>query len=841
MKLPAILSFLCVSVLGLSAQSVPGSWTILPMQGTAITDITETPSTVFYISAHDSRYGFDNALYIYDKESGENSYAAPGSTISDGGVAYLKYNKAGKYTACAYTNGNIDLIYDSGKIVNMPEIKESRVTGSKAINDISFGDGRMYVATDFGIVIYDDKNHVVKESGIYNTPVQKIARMGDKLLIYGFLDESNPSLKVLLEAPVDGRHNTLSRFSLLRSNIGITDWIIPGDNFYITLDNAGGNYSAVRVDIADGGNFSFTNIAAVPGASQFKICDSGYYCAGSDRIVFFDEEGNLSSTKMVDRGGLQGPAALWNSSMKSVWCATGNSIGNYDFSSGMPRTLSGPFEAEGAKTFNNAFVVNSPDGSRAYINGVGQSEYHPLGNPDRGMETPYLLASYDWESGTITNEYPEVKEQFSSVSQAEYNTYKVDALYGGPTRTLVDPVDPTLIYHANHYDGLMLIRDREVVFRFHDKNSPLFTRGGVARVNDLAFDSMGNLWVGLWRGTTSSSTSSSGVYKVLTKDKLELARTNPEALTEKDGTGQYKHWQQPAWVESDNGKCDIHLAFSGNKGLKVDGSWNDQLVGIDTKGTPEVSDDSYIRYTGYTDQDGTTTNPSMQGCIAVDRSGWFWIGTNAGIYIVKDISQIGQSSGTLSAVRPKVARDDGTDYADYLLSSEKIYCIEVDANNNKWIATSNSGLYYVNSDGTKILGRFDKSNTPMRTNEVTTVICNPYGNDVLVGSREGLYVYGSTTSPAAEDYSDVKVYPNPVRPEYGGWVTIEGLMGDSLVKIADASGNVVWSGQSEGGTCSWDGCDAAGNRVHSGVYMIFASQNSDGSSSGAVAKIVVIN
>lgn len=66
-------------------------------------------------------------------------------------------------------------------------------------------------------------------------------------------------------------------------------------------------------------------------------------------------------------------------------------------------------------------------------------------------------------------------------------------------------------------------------------------------------------------------------------------------------------------------------------------------------------------------------------------------------------------------------------------------------------------------------------------------------------------------------------------------------MDDSLVKIADMAGNVFFSGRSEGGMISWDGCDAAGNRVRSGVYLVFASQNATGSNSGVVTKIMVVN
>ena len=78
-------------------------------------------------------------------------------------------------------------------------------------------------------------------------------------------------------------------------------------------------------------------------------------------------------------------------------------------------------------------------------------------------------------------------------------------------------------------------------------------------------------------------------------------------------------------------------------------------------------------------------------------------------------------------------------------------------------------------------------------------------------------------------------------PDYTGLITITGLMDKSLVKIADSAGNVFWQTVSEGGMVVWDGCDASGSRVKSGVYFVFASQNASGSSSAVVTKILVIN
>ena len=117
--------------------------------------------------------------------------------------------------------------------------------------------------------------------------------------------------------------------------------------------------------------------------------------------------------------------------------------------------------------------------------------------------------------------------------------------------------------------------------------------------------------------------------------------------------------------------------------------------------------------------------------------------------------------------------------------------------------------------------------------------CNPNSNSVYVTTPAGLYEYFSDSSPAEPTYDNVFAYPNPVRPEYGGSVTIKGLMDNSLVKITDASGNVLAQLKSTGGMVTWDCCDQYGNAVKSGVYLVLCSQAS-GSGKAAVTKIAVI-
>ena len=86
---------------------------------------------------------------------------------------------------------------------------------------------------------------------------------------------------------------------------------------------------------------------------------------------------------------------------------------------------------------------------------------------------------------------------------------------------------------------------------------------------------------------------------------------------------------------------------------------------------------------------------------------------------------------------------------------------------------------------------------------------------------------------------NVYAYPNPVKPDYNGLITVVGLSMNADVKITTSSGALVTQGKSNGGTFIWDGNDSSGKRVASGVYMVMTAKE-DGSK-GCVCKIAIVN
>lgn len=283
----------------------------------------------------------------------------------------------------------------------------------------------------------------------------------------------------------------------------------------------------------------------------------------------------------------------------------------------------------------------------------------------------------------------------------------------------------------------------------------------------------------------------------------------------------------------------VRFIIKGNFIVYADNEWKTKLTILDTKGTlTDKSDDDVKIISTFVDQDGKSIDIGFIFNIVEDKNGKIWLGTNTGVCVINSLEAAFKGNNIVNRI--KVPRNDGTNLADYLLDGVYVSSIAVDGANRKWIGTTTSGLYLVNADGSEILEHFSTENSPLTSDEITSVVCSTDDNRVFIGTKKGTLVYESDAAPSQDDYSDVYAYPNPVRPDYSGHVTVVGLMDNSLVKITDSMGNLVYSGRSTGGMFVWDGLNSEGSRVNTGVYYVFASQNENDKSSGCVTKILVV-
>ena len=249
-------------------------------------------------------------------------------------------------------------------------------------------------------------------------------------------------------------------------------------------------------------------------------------------------------------------------------------------------------------------------------------------------------------------------------------------------------------------------------------------------------------------------------------------------------------------------------------------------------------DETIVRFDRFVNQDGSSLGDYVVvNCICEDLNGNIWIGTNMGpVYITTNE----MSDNSLGVIQYKVPRNDGTDYADYLLAGNEITCMAVDKAGRKWFGTNGNGVYLISADNNTQEQHFTTDNSKLLSNTIESIAINDQTGEIFFGTERGLcsYVSDATQTNTEMNKDNVWAYPNPVTPEYNGLITVTGLTLNADVKILSANGALVAEGRSNGGTFTWDGNDQKGRRVASGVYMVVTA-TSDGNK-GTVCKIAII-
>jgi len=251
----------------------------------------------------------------------------------------------------------------------------------------------------------------------------------------------------------------------------------------------------------------------------------------------------------------------------------------------------------------------------------------------------------------------------------------------------------------------------------------------------------------------------------------------------------------------------------------------------------DPSTNQVVKYSSMSNQDGINFVAYAAQCGCEDKEGNIWIGTDMGpVYLDKERI----ADNTLGVIQYKVPRNDGTNYADYLLANININCIVVDGAGRKWFGTDENGAYLISADNNTQVQHFTTDNSKLLSNRIESIAINPATGEVFFGTDKGLcsYVSDATESNTEMTTDNVWAYPNPVTPEYAGLITIVGLSYNADVKILSANGALIAEGKSNGGSFTWNGCDQKGRRVASGIYMV-ATAKSNGEK-GTVCKIAII-
>jgi hypothetical protein len=373
---------------------------------------------------------------------------------------------------------------------------------------------------------------------------------------------------------------------------------------------------------------------------------------------------------------------------------------------------------------------------------------------------------------------------------------------------VIDPTDVSHVVGGSNGYGIIDFKDGSVLSITDEKNSilkPVPGYGhGYVNVMGVDIDTDGSLWV-------STNFSNEPVYRRKSDGEWESIEL------------QYKNFG----VETRVG--DILATSNGQIWLLIQ---NDGVLVFSADRENSVSE----RFFAVINQEGDLLDRVYS--LAADKDGNIWVGTNKGPAEFFNTDQV-FDDGNIIAYQPKIPRNDGTNLADLLLSTEKINAIAVDGANQKWFATEKSGVFLVSPDGLKEIHHFTEANSPLFSDNVLTLAVKDETGEVFFGTDKGIVSFKGQATEGGDDFGNVYVFPNPVRETYEGDITVRGLVRDANVKITDISGNIVFETQALGGQAVWNGRNFDGERVHTGVYLIFCT-NEDGSKTH-VAKLLFIH
>ncbi len=215
---------------------------------------------------------------------------------------------------------------------------------------------------------------------------------------------------------------------------------------------------------------------------------------------------------------------------------------------------------------------------------------------------------------------------------------------------------------------------------------------------------------------------------------------------------------------------------------------------------------------------------------AKDKDGDIWLGTDRGIRVVYTNFLAEMAAGTNVEARAPI-------YEGYpLLRSQAVTAIAVDGGNRKWIGTG-EGVFLVSSSGEKILAHFTAENSPLISNYINDIAIDDETGEVFFGTTKGTISYRAGATEGKTP-CEIAVFPNPVFSDFEGEVSISGSAEESVVKIVSISGMLVRELNSAGGTALWDGRDIQGQKVASGVYLVLVAQKNG--QNACVGKLTVI-
>lgn len=727
---------------------------------------------------------FDAAILEYDLNYNETSELSIVNGLSDLQISTMGVHEASKSVVVGYLNGNIDII-KNGRITNIPSLKLANVVGVKTIYSIKSHANLVYLATGIGIIVIDPYRLEVKDTyypSSLNEGIKEITFLGDSIFAL-----SNTRL---YKANVN--HPTLA---------DVNQWIVD-----------------TRLPILSDPNYSYNDIEAFNDSLYFS---QKFEQWGNDSLFVAKYSGRRMAYELENFGEIISLSVVGN---RLVLSGDGIlTLFNPDFSTSLFMQEYSPgksIQANQIVSYENEIWIadarfglkrHKPDGSFESVTFQGPSENKFFASKYFGGMMAVVPGAPD---GIGESYFPPAvmffeDEKWTSIRRDDQALWLAGKTYD-ISSVSQNPLNKNQFALSSFSKTPLTLVDRSnatIIDTFSSFNAPLVrTLNGSIYLSASSYDDKGNLWI--------------------------LNGYDVKPLKVRDANG---NWSSFSLGSAGANKLSKKLFIDYNQNIwtAFPGSG---LVGYNPGSDPlSASDDKIVTLNSGGNTGALPTNNVT--AIAMDFDNELWIGTDSGFGILYNSENAFSAGlGEYNVQRPKVQINGET---DYILNNVYITDIEVDGGNRKWIATSNSGMILLSEDGLTIIEHFTMDNSPLVSNSILDLEINHKTGEIFVVTELGLMSYRGDASYEDPEYSDVTVFPNPARPDFDGLITIQGIRYNSDIKITDVSGKLVYKTTSNGGTATWNGKTMNGEKVASGVYLIWTASNI--TKGRYVGKVVVVN
>lgn len=751
--------FLVVSFMS-SAQVAVGQWQDHFSYNNG-KQIIVVDNTIYMIS--------ENGILKYNKDNSEIEKLTKLNYLSDITPSAIAYDEQTKNIIIGYSSGNIDLIHKN-EITNINDIKKKNINSSKTINSIIAKNGIAYIGCDFGIVTIDIKRVEVKETWFFGNNGS-----------YVHVNDMDFNDNDIYVATTTGVY----KGNIDENLVDFSKWTELSDAEQPPLAwMKGGNYNTLKyfqdkliVNYKSPQENNDT-IMAYDGTTWTHVINDRRFTnnisGNNDTLIC-----STGSALYTYGRNLESTGEYWFYKTEYSWINTNathaiiydDKIWIADKENGLCwiKDNTGGIIDINSPQSNKVFDISSSKSRIMAVNGGYISSLVPTW---KSLQL-YIYENYEWKTKTTSN-FPELAEMTDFVS------------------ITFDPNDEKRYFLCSWTKGLVEFRQDQFYKSYNETNSTMVPIDGseMIRTGSAAFDGNGNLWV--------TNSLASKCLHVMTKE------------------GRWTGFSFPNMVKN---ITKLIVTSSGKKWMVLGQSGG--LFVFDDNGTPEDKTDDRYKHLTVCNENGETVSNDVYS-IAEDKNGYIWVGTAKGVVVYYNPDKVFDNS-TFWGRQIKVPRNDGTDNADILLSADVVTAICVDGANNKWFGTQNGGAYYTSSDGIETIHNFNTTNSAIPSDNILAISIVPETGDVFFATPKGIISYRGTATEGSETYDEILAFPNPVRSDYYGPITIKGLVAGSIIKIADIAGNIVYEAKSTGGQLVWDGRNLNGNRVASGVYIVFAS------------------